>query len=101
MTLEAYRAYFQTLIDELRTKHKFTGAKVGQPQNWYSFASGVGGLIFSNSFAQGGKVRAELYIDLQDKDQNKRVFDRLQEQQETIEKEYGSALTLQRKLISA
>ena len=93
---EAYRAYFQTLIDELRTKHKFTGAKVGQPQNWYSFASGVSGVIFSNSFAQGGKVRAELYIDLQDKDQNKKVFECLQEQRETIEKEYGSALTWER-----
>jgi hypothetical protein len=48
---EAYRVYFQDLIDELRTKYKFTGAKVGQPQNWYSFSSGVRGVIFSNSFA--------------------------------------------------
>lgn len=93
---EAYRAYFQSLIDELRVKHKFTGAKVGQPQNWYSFSSGVRGVIFSNSFAQGGKVRAELYIDLQDKDRNKKVFDRLQEQQAAIEKEYGAALTWER-----
>jgi len=93
---EAYRAYFQGLIDELRTKHKFTGAKVGQPQNWYSFSSGVRGVIFSNSFAQGGKVRAELYIDLQDKDRNKKVFDRLHEQQAAIEKEYGGTLTWER-----
>jgi len=93
---EAYRVYFQSLIDELRTKHKFTGAKVGQPQNWYSFSSGVRGVIFSNSFAQGGKVRAELYIDLQDKDRNKKVFDRLQDQKAAIEKEYGAALTWER-----
>jgi hypothetical protein len=93
---EAYRAYFQSLIDELRTKHKFTGAKVGQPQNWYSFSSGVRGVIFSNSFAQGGKVRAELYIDLRDKDRNKKVFDRLHEQREAIETEYGTALTWER-----
>jgi len=77
-------------------KHKFTGAKVAQPQNWYPFASGVRGVIFSNSFAQGGKVRAELYIDLQDKDLNKAVFDRLQAQREAIEKEYGLPLSWER-----
>jgi len=94
--VEAYREYFQSLIDELRTKYKFTGARVGQPQNWYSFSSGVRGVIFSNSFAQGGKVRAEVYIDLQDKDQNKNLFDRLSEQKELIEKEYGAVLTWER-----
>jgi hypothetical protein len=93
---EAYRAYFQDLIDELRTKHKFTGAKVGQPMNWYSFSSGLRGVIFSNSFAQGGKVRAEFYIDLQDKDRNKKLFDALLAQKDTIENEYGGALTWER-----
>jgi hypothetical protein len=93
---EAYRAYFQTLIDELRTKHKFTGARVGQPQSWYSFSSGVRGVILCNSFAQGGKVRAEVYIDLQDKEENKKLFDRLLEQQAAIEQEYGAGLTWER-----
>ena len=93
---EAYREYFQSLIDELRTKHKFTGAKVAQPQNWYSFSSGVRGLIFSNSFAQGGKVRAEIYIDLQDKDRNKKLFDRLREQQSEIKKDFGDSLSWER-----
>jgi hypothetical protein len=93
---EAYRAYFQSLIDELRTKHKFTNARVGQPNNWYSFSSGLRGVILSNSFAQGGKVRAEFYIDLQDKDQNKNLFDRLLEQRVEIEKEYGVVFTWER-----
>jgi hypothetical protein len=93
---EAYREYFQGLIDELRTKHQFTGAKVGQPQNWYSFSSGVRGIIFSNSFAQGGKIRAEFYIDLEDKDRNKRLFDHLLEQKPEIEREFGERLSWER-----
>jgi hypothetical protein len=93
---EAYRVYFQSLIDKLRTEHRFTGAKVGQPQNWYSFSSGLRGIVLSNSFAQGGKVRAEVYIDLQDKEQNKKLFDRLQEQQSAIEGEFGGSLSWER-----
>lgn len=94
--VEAYRSYFQELIDELRTKYKFTNAKAGQPQNWYSFSSGVRGVIFSNSFAQGGKIRAEVYIDLQDKDQNKNLFDRLFKQKAEIESEFGVPLAWER-----
>lgn len=93
---EAYRAYFQGLIDELRTKHKFTGARVGQPQNWYSFSCGVGGITLGNVFTQDSRVRAEVYIDLQDKDRNKELFDRLLQQRDAIERDYGAGLTWER-----
>lgn len=93
---EAYRSYFQSLIDDLRTKHKFTNAKLGQPQSWYSFSSGVQGITFSSSFAQGGKARTEVYIDFQDKDKNKKVFDLLQEQKVSIENEFGGNLSWER-----
>ena len=60
---EKYRRFFQNLIDELRKKHRFTNARAAQPQNWYSFASGTTGVTYGANFAQGGRVRTEVYIE--------------------------------------
>jgi hypothetical protein len=93
---EAYRGYFQALIDELREKHHFTGARAGQPQSWYIFASGVTGIGYGTSFAQGGRVRAEVYIDQGELDKNKATFDTLLEQRDVIEREFGEPLEWER-----
>lgn len=93
---EAYRLYFQNLIDALRAKN-FTNAQKGQPQSWYSFSSGLqGGITYSNSFAQGGRVRAEIYIDRGDTKLNKDLFDKLLESKDDLEKEYGEPLEWER-----
>ena len=92
----AYRNYFQPLIDELREKHRFTNAKIGQPQSWYAFSSGVSGIPFSAAFSQGGKVRTELYIDLGDGERNKALFDWLYEQRDEIHSKFGYELTWER-----
>jgi hypothetical protein len=89
---QAYQAFFQELIDELREKYKFTKAKAGQPQCWYSFASGISGLTYGMSFAFGDKARAELYIDVSDQAENKRIFDALHSRRAEIEKEMGMPL---------
>lgn len=93
---EAYRRYFQILIDELRDRHRFTGARAGQPQNWYSFPSGVQGVSCGTSFAQGGRVRAEIYIDQGDADKNKALFDRLLAQKSAVERDLGEPLEWER-----
>ncbi len=93
---EKYRNYFQLLIDELREKHHFTGAKAGQPQNWYSFSSGISGITYGANFSQGGKARTEVYIDLGDQDKNKQVFDLLQQQATLIENELGHNVAWER-----
>ncbi|MCK5720952.1 MAG: DUF4268 domain-containing protein [Gammaproteobacteria bacterium] len=93
---EKYRNYFQLLIDELREKHHFTGAKAGQPQNWYSFSSGISGITYGANFSQGGKARTEVYIDLGDQDKNKQVFDLLQLEATLIENELGHNVAWER-----
>lgn len=93
---EKYQNYFQGLIDTLRETHRFTSAKAGQPQNWYSFSSGVSGLTYGANFSQGGKARAELYIDLGDQEKNKYVFDQLSNIKSELENSLGEKLSWER-----
>lgn len=93
---ESYRSYFQVLIDELRTKHSFTKAKIAQPQNWYVFPTGISGISYGTSFAQGEKVRVELYLDLKEKEDNKKLFDWLSDKKQQINNEFGESLSWER-----
>ncbi|MCX7049755.1 MAG: DUF4268 domain-containing protein, partial [Candidatus Sumerlaeota bacterium] len=93
---DAYRRFFQRLIDELREKHHFTNARTASPTNWYSFSSGVAGFTYAVSFASGRRVRSEVYIDRGDQEENKRVFDDLQASKKAIEKELKSHLQWER-----
>jgi Domain of unknown function (DUF4268) len=96
-TQEKYRAFFQTLIDELRDEHRFTNARAGQPQNWYTFSSENSRVFkYSTSFAQGGRVRVELYIDTGDKTYNEQLFDCLESKRAAIETAFGGPLTWER-----
>ncbi len=87
-----YQQFFQQLIDELRERHHFTNARIGQAQNWYTFSSGVRGFQYALSFAQGGRIRAELYIDGGDSAWNARVFEMLANNKTTFETQFGEPL---------
>jgi hypothetical protein len=94
---EAYRAFFQELVDELRETHRFTGAKTARPQSWYPFASGTAlGIYYVTSFAHGDRVRTEVYIDVGDENQNKEIFDRLFDASAEIEAQFGEKLSWER-----
>lgn len=96
-TKERYRTYFQSLIDELREVHKFTNARTGQPQNWYTFASENSKVYkYSTSFAQGGRVRVELYVDCGDKAKNEQLFDCLFQRKDEIAEALGLDLKWER-----
>lgn len=94
---QAYRAFFQMLIDRLRQEHPdFTGARKGLAQNWYYFASGFAGIQYALVFAQGKRVRAEVYIDRGDAESNKALFDSLAEQKDLLSVEFGEELEWER-----
>jgi hypothetical protein len=93
---EAYQAFFQDLLDRLRTKHNFTKARKAQPYSWYSFTSGVRGVAYAVAFALGGRVRTEVYIDREDATWNKWLFDELYRQRGEIETLFGEPLEWER-----
>lgn len=84
-----YQQFFQRLIDELREKNKFTNARAGQPQNWYTFSSGAKGFQYSVSFAAGGRVRAEIYIDLGERGKNVAALEALRADKSALEEAFG------------
>lgn len=92
----AYQTFFQKLIDELRERHQFTNARIGQPQNWYSFTSEAQGFKYSFNFATGGRLRSEVYIDVGDRDTNKAVFEKLIADRAAIDAEFGEPLAWER-----
>jgi hypothetical protein len=82
---EAYQAFFQLVMDELREKHRFTNAKRAQPQSWYAFRSGVvSDITYNVAFASGNRLRAELYINGA-ATKNKAIYDALMMDKTAIE----------------
>jgi Domain of unknown function (DUF4268) len=69
---------------------------LGQPQNWYTFASGLQGIGYGASFAQGGQARTEIYIDRGDAVMNKALFDELASAREAVEEDFGETLSWER-----
>lgn len=93
---QKYLVFFQGLIDELN-RRGFTRARKAQPQNWYTFSSENSNIFtYSVSFAQHRRVRAEIYIDSGDADKNKRLFDLLLAQRQTLEAAIGAELAWER-----
>jgi hypothetical protein len=88
-----YQSFFQRLLDTLRDKHKFTNARAGQPQNWYSFSSGVPGFSYSAAFKKAHRLGVEIYIDFGDEEQNLAALRSLQADADQIEKAIGEKLS--------
>ncbi len=81
----AYRSFFQTLIDELREVHGFTGARKGGPNHWHDFATGTSRVRYRASFTRGARVRVEVYVDVGEKEKNLCILRFLETHQGNIE----------------
>jgi hypothetical protein len=88
----AYQEFYQGVMDELRTTHRFTNARAAQPQSWYSFSSGVTGFQYMAAFVGRNRLQAELYIDTGEAIENKRIFDFFLTQRAALESVLGEGL---------
>lgn len=93
---EAYRTFFQDLIDQLRERHRFTAARVASARSFYFFSSGISGIRYGFSFNQGGRSRAEVYIDGGEAAWNKNLFDTLLKAKESMEAGFRKPLEWER-----
>jgi hypothetical protein len=93
---EAYRTFFQKLIDDLRDKHRLTNARQAGGNNYFSFSAGVTGLSYVVSFAHGGRARAEIYIDVGSAEENKALLDEMLNQKDETEAAFGAPLEWER-----
>lgn len=59
--------------------------------NWIAAGSGLGGVSYNYVILMGG-ARIELYIDRQDADENRRIFDMLLRHREQVEDTFGRPL---------
>ena len=83
---EAYRSFYQNVVDVIRNDHQFTNRTVGAPRAWMSFASGFPGIQYNPCFVfRRNIVRVEVHISTGQREENKRLFDALFERKDSIE----------------
>jgi hypothetical protein len=87
-----YKCFFDQLVDELREKHKFTKAKGGTGKNWHTFNAGTSGFTYAAVFPLGGRIRAEVYIDLGNRERNVAALKALQTNELALSKAFAESL---------
>ena len=91
---EQYRVFWGRYLERVHALHpSWSRRSTPQPANWMGFASPLGrGTMVNPSFAAGGRLRHELYIDSGDAEANRELFDRLLRQRNAMEAAYGRPL---------
>jgi len=89
-----YQGFWARFLERVRAEHPgWTNARKPQASNWLAMACPFkGGPYYAASFAQGGKLRTELYIDFGDAQANLALFEQLAARKDEIEAAYGGPL---------
>lgn len=91
----AYQAYFQTLLDELRSKYNFTRVRSASPRENCGFGTGYSGIELIAWFVGDDRLRAEVYLN-RSEPENKAIYDLLHARKDEIESAFGAKLTWER-----
>ena len=88
-----YEAFWTRYLDEVHRRHPdWTRARKPSAGNWMSFPAPIWGTAINPSFAQGKRLRHELYIDTGDGARNEEIYQALLEQLGDLEAAYGRPL---------
>jgi hypothetical protein len=89
-----YVEFWTRFLQRLRTEHPdWTRATEPQTQNWMSMPAPIkGGSYYAVSFAAGGRLRTELYIDSGEAEESLRIYEHLAAQRAVLESAYGGPL---------
>jgi len=93
-----YHEFFTEYLNRVKSTYPgWTAAQSGGYENWYALRSGLGSsYIYEMTFTRERKIRIGLYIDTENKKENKECFDYLLEHKQAIEKELGHRLKWER-----
>jgi Domain of unknown function (DUF4268) len=89
----AYADFWRRLVEAVRERHpQWTRARAPSGDNWLAMPSPLRGTSLNFSFAQGGRLRSEIYIDAGDAAANDAIFGALLERRDALEASFGREL---------
>jgi hypothetical protein len=90
---QAYLAFWSRFLHRLQEEHAdWSKAQIPQPDTWFTMPSPLSGSTYGVSFAQGGRLRSELYLNSPDGAKNLALFQALNARKAEIEAAYGAPL---------
>jgi hypothetical protein len=92
---KVFLRFWGQLLEKAKTKTDLHSRISPVAQYWIAAGAGRAGMSFN--YAIGRKfIRVELYIDTGEKEENKRIFDHLNQSQRAIEERFGRPLQWER-----